>query len=314
MFWGVAVFQTACWVGFTVLVGAYGWHSLRRRRIQTGSWLALGILSMSWLESPYDNTMYAVFHPDFARLPAWGPVGITQGGLPVIAPPGYVVYFLLPAVIAVPIARWAMHRFDWAEPTTLMAVGLTVGMVFDAVIETGHASTLHLWTFARTAPGLTLFPGTLAQVPLTVYLAMGLFMMVVTYLLGRRIGADEPVLERWVAARTAPGAGRLFATAAAYIAVVHLVYLATMVPHVITKLAGMLTLAGPIQPYPEIAPQPAGPQTNGPLGTAILVVWLLGLTVASFVLVRRHDPAPAAGAPTTGTASVRAHRGDGELV
>jgi hypothetical protein len=297
MFWGVAVFQTACFVGFPALVGAYAWQSVRRRRVQAGLWLALGILSMSWLESPYDNTMYAVFHPDFARLPAWGPIGLTQGGLPVIAPPGYVVYFLLPAVIAVPIARWAMRRFGWSEPTALLGVGLAVGMAFDGVIETGQASTLHLWTFARTAPGLTQFPGTVAQVPVTVYLAMGLFMMAVTYLLGRRVGDDEPVLESWVAARTAPGNGRLIATAAAYIGIAHLVYVATMVPHAITKLAGMLTLAGPLQPYPEIAPQPAGPQANGLLGTAILVVWLLGLTVAAFVLVRRSDPGTEPAAP-----------------
>lgn len=313
MFWGVAVFQTACFVGFPALVGTYVWQSVRRRRVQTGLWLALGILSMSWLESPYDNTMYAVFHPDFARLPAWGPIGLTQGGLPVIAPPGYVVYFLLPAVIAVPVARWAMRRFAWPEPTALLGIGLVVGMTFDVVIETGQASTLHLWTFVRTAPGLTLFPGTSAQVPVTVYLAMGLFMMSVTYLLGRRVGVDEPVLESWVAARTAPGAGRLVATAAAYIVVAHLVYVATMVPHAITKLAGMLTLAGPIQPYPEIAPQPAGPQTDGPLGTTILVVWLLGLTVAAFVLVRRYDPVPVPGAPA-GTDDARASRSHGELV
>jgi hypothetical protein len=290
VFWGVVVFETACWVGFPALVGTFAWQSIRRRRVQTGLWLALGILCMSWLESPYDNTMYAVFHPDFHRLPAWGPIGATQGGLPVIAPPGYVVYFLLPAVIAVPIARWAMRRFAWREPYALLGMGLAVGMIWDGVIETGQASMLHLWTFTRTAPGLTVFPGTVAQVPVTVYLAMGLFIMAATYLLGRRVDG-EAVLERWVAVRTRPGARRTVATAVTYIVAAHIVYVATMIPHAITKLAGMLTLAGPLQPYPQIAPQPAGLQTNGPLGAAILVVWLIGLAVGAFVLARRYDPA-----------------------
>jgi hypothetical protein len=52
----------------------------------------------------------------------------------------------------------------------------------------------------------------------------------------------------------------------------------------------MLTLAGPLQPYPQIAPQPAGPQTNGPLGAAVLVVRLVGLGVGAFVPARRYDP------------------------
>jgi hypothetical protein len=260
--------------------------------VHPGLWLAFGIFVMSWLESPYDNVMFAVFHPDFYRLPSWGPIGLTQGGLPVIAPTGYIMYFLLPAAIAVPIARWAVRRYGWREPYALLGIGLLVGVVFDGVIETGQASFLHLWTFARTAPGLTVFPGTAAQVPVTVYLAMGLAMMVATYLLGRRIN-DEPVLDRWVATKVRPGAGRTVAIGVAYIAVAHVVYLATMAPHAITKLAGMLTVAGPAQPYPEIAPQPAGIQANGAVGTLILVVWLVGLAVGAYLLARRYDPAAA---------------------
>ena len=77
------------------------------------------------------------------------------------------MYFLLPAAIAVPIARWAVRRYGWREPYALLGVGLAVGMVFDGVIETSQASFLHLWTFARTTPGLTVFPGTTAEVPVT---------------------------------------------------------------------------------------------------------------------------------------------------
>jgi hypothetical protein len=296
MYWAVAAFQGLCWVSLLALVGTYTWLSLRQHRVHPGLWLALGIFVMSWLESPYDNVMFAVFHPDFYRLPSWGPIGLTQGGLPVIAPTGYIMYFLLPAAIAVPIARWAFRRYGWRESYALLGTGLLVGMVFDGVIETGQASFLHLWTFARTAPGLTVFPGTAAQVPVTVYLAMGLFMMVTTYLLGRRIDG-EPMLDHWVATRVAAGSGRVVAVGFAYVAVAHAVYLATMTPHVITKLAGMLTVAGPAQPYAEIAPQPAGGQANGAVGTLILVVWLAGLGVAAFLLARRYDPAASSDAP-----------------
>jgi hypothetical protein len=298
MYWGVGLFQGLCWVSLLALVGTYTWLSARQHRVHPGLWLALGIFVMSWLESPYDNVMFAVFHPDFYRLPSWPLINLTQGGLPVIAPTGYIMYFLLPAAFAVPIARRAVGRYGWREPYALLGVGLVVGMVFDGVIETSQASFLHLWTFARTTPGLTVFPGTAAQVPVTVYLAMGLFMMVATYLLGRRID-DEPVLERWVATKVRPGAVRTVAVAVAYIVVTHAVYLATMAPHAITKLAGMLTVAGPAQPYPGIAPQPAGIQANGAVGTLILVGWLVGLAVGAFVLARRFDPAAATGRGTT---------------
>jgi hypothetical protein len=55
----------------------------------------------------------------------------------------------------------------------------------------------------------------------------------------------------------------------------------------------MLTVAGPARPYAEIAPQPAGIQANGAVGTLILVVWLVGLAVAAFLLARRFDPGAA---------------------
>jgi hypothetical protein len=304
MYWGVALFQGLCWLSLLALVGTYTWLSVRQHRVHPGLWLALGIFVMSWLESPYDNVMFAVFHPDFYRLPSWPLINLTQGGLPVIAPTGYIMYFLLPAAIAVPIGRWAVRRYRWREPYALLGVGLMVGMVFDAVIETSQASFLHLWTFARTTPGLTVFPGTAAQVPVTVYLAMGLFMMVATYLLGRRID-DEPVLDRWVATKVRPGPARTVAVAVAYVAVTHAVYLATMAPHAITKHAGMLTVAGPEQPYPGIAPQPAGVQANGAVGTLILVVWLVGLAVGAFLLARRFDPAAATGRDAAKDASAQ---------
>ena len=144
MYWGVALFQGLCWVSLLALVGTYTWLSVRQHRVHPGLWLALGIFVMSWLESPYDNVMFAVFHPDFYRLPSWPLINLTQGGLPVIAPTGYIMYFLLPAAIAVPIARWAVRRYGWHEPYALLGVGLVVGLVFDGVIdEVGGAGRVH---------------------------------------------------------------------------------------------------------------------------------------------------------------------------
>jgi hypothetical protein len=121
---------------------------------------------------------------------------------------------------------------------------------------------------------------------------MGLFIMAVTYLLGGTDAAGVPVLEALVARRVGPGSGRTVAKLIAYIVVANGVYALSYVPHVLTKASRMLTQAGVLVPFPgRIAIQPGAdsPQTNGPLGAAILWVWLLGLTALIVVAARRAD-------------------------
>ena len=46
--------------------------------------------------------MYAQFPPAIPRMPAWWPLNVTWGRtLPAAVPPGYIAYFVLPAVLGV---------------------------------------------------------------------------------------------------------------------------------------------------------------------------------------------------------------------
>jgi hypothetical protein len=286
----VSAFEIATLVIFAGIIGYFVWQSVQARQIQTGLWLSLGLFCMSWLEAPSDNVMYVTFHPEFARMPDWGPFGLTQGISPAMTPPGYIAWFMIPTLVAVPFARWVTRRTGWAEPYTLLGAGFAVGFVWQSLVEDVQASTLQLWTFSRTAPGLTLFPGTTGQVPVTVSVSMAIFVMMLAYLYGRRFDG-EAVIEHWVASHTDSDRKRMLATAVAYIAVAHLAFFATILPNIIVKLGGMMTVTGSLQPHGQIPPQPAGPQANGPLGTAILVIGMLAAIVGVILVVRRIERA-----------------------
>src|SRR5262249_61710082 len=119
-----------------VLVGVY--LSMRRRRIHPLLLLCISAISFSWVEAPYDWAVYAQFPPALPRMPSWWPLNMTWGGLPASVPPGYIAYFVLPAVIGVSLARWSITKFQWRAPTTLLIVGLSVGctwaLVFNAFL------------------------------------------------------------------------------------------------------------------------------------------------------------------------------------
>lgn len=282
MFWGVVVFETLCWVVFFSMLGTFTYLSFKRGRVLPGLWLVLGIFAMSWIEAPFDNAMYAQFHPDFHRLPAIGPIAMTQGQLPVIAPPGYIMYFLLPALIAVGIAKLIIKRYNTNRVNTLMTCGLAVGILWDLSIEGLQAQYLHLWTFSRVVPGLAL-SNDMGLLPAYVPLAMAAFIVFATVVVGNTTPDGDSVVDVWAKSKaTSPGA-RLGLQAMAYIVLCNFVYATTYLPHAITKYAGMVTQTGVLVPYPgEIAMQPesGGPQSNGFLGA--IIVW--GLLIGSVAL------------------------------
>jgi hypothetical protein len=291
MFWGVVVFETLCWVVFFSMLGAFTYLSYKRGRILPGLWFVLGIFAMSWIEAPFDNAMYAQFHPDFHRLPAIGPIGMTQGQLPVIAPPGYIMYFLLPALIAVGIAKLIIKRFDTNRVNTLMASGLAVGILWDLSIEGLQAQYLHLWTFSRVVPGFAISDG-MGLLPAYVPLAMAAFIVFATVVVGNTTPEGDSVVDVWAKSKTTSPGARLGLQAVAYIVLCNVVYAATYLPHAITKYAGMLTETGVLVPYPgEIAMQPesGGPQSNGFLGAIILWGLLIGCVAVTWWWARRTD-------------------------
>ena len=291
MFWGVVVFEILCWVVFTAMLGTLAYLSYQRRRVLPGLWFVLGIFAMSWIEAPFDNAMYAQFHPDFHRLPAVGPIGMTQGQLPVIAPPGYVMYFLLPALVGVGIAKLIIKRFNTNRVNTLMVSGLAAGIVWDVTIEGLQAQYLHLWTFSRVVPGLAL-SNDMGLLPAYIPLAMAAFIVFATVVIGNTTPQGDSVVDVWARSKTTSIRARLGLQAVAYIVLCNLVYASTYLPHAITKYAGMLTQTGTLVPYPgEIAMQPesGGPQSNGVLGAIIMWGLLIGSVALTWWWAKRAD-------------------------
>ena len=110
--------------------------------------LCISAISFSWIEAPYDWAVYAQFPPAIPRMPSWWPLNMTWGGLPAAVPPGYIAYFVLPAVIGVSLARWFNSKFQWRAPITLLTVGLVVGslwaFVFNAIVG-ARLGVVPLW-------------------------------------------------------------------------------------------------------------------------------------------------------------------------
>jgi hypothetical protein len=291
MYWGVVVFETLCWLVFFSMLGTFAYLSYQRGRILPGLWFVLGIFAMSWIEAPFDNAMYAQFHPDFHRLPAIGPIGMTQGQLPVIAPPGYIMYFLLPALIAVRVAKRIIKRFGTNRVNTLMSCGLAVGIIWDLSIEGLQAQYLHLWTFSRVVPGFAISNG-MGLLPAYIPLAMAAFIVFAAVVLGNTTPEGDSVVDVWAASKTASPGVRLGVKAIAYIVLCNVVYAATYLPHAVTKYVGMLTQTGVLVPYPgKIAMQPesGAPQSNGALGAIIMWGLLIGCVAVTWWWAKRTD-------------------------
>jgi hypothetical protein len=291
MFWGVVVFETLCWLVFFVMLGTFAYLSVKQGRVLPGLWLVLGIFAMSWIEAPFDNAMYAQFHPDFHRLPPIGPLGMTQGQLPVIAPPGYIMYFLLPALIAVGIAKLIIKRHNTDRVNTLMTCGLAIGILWDLSIEGLQAQYLHLWTFSRVVPGLAL-SNDMGLLPAYVPLAMGAFIVFATVVVGNTTRDGDSAVDVWARSRTTSPGARLGLQAVAYMVLCNVAYATTYLPHAITKYAGMLTQTGALIPYPgEIAMQPesGGPQSNGFLGAIIIWGLLIGSVALTWWCAKKAD-------------------------
>src|SRR5215467_14691484 len=87
--------------------------SFRRRRVHPLLLVCISAISFSWIEAPYDWAVYAQFPPAIPRMPAWWPLNMTWGGLPAAVPPGYIAYFVLPAVMGACIGRWLNSIFRW---------------------------------------------------------------------------------------------------------------------------------------------------------------------------------------------------------
>jgi succinate dehydrogenase/fumarate reductase cytochrome b subunit len=234
-----------------VVIGV--WLSVRRRRLHPLLLVCISAISFSWIEAPYDWAVYAQFPPAIPRMPSWWPLDVTWGGLPASVPPGYIAYFVLPAVIGAWLGRRLSSRFRWRRPVTLLNVGLVVGFAWAFLFNAIIGARLGVFHYGRVISGLALWEGTKHQYPLYDALAMGVQMMVFTYLLGRTDAQGRTVIDMWADARAHTRVQSALLSIVGFVVVGHVVYLAVFAPHLVTKVTGLVD-AGPTEQIFEGVP------------------------------------------------------------
>jgi hypothetical protein len=241
--------------GFTFLaLGMY--RSYRRRRLDPLLLICFSAISISWIEAPYDWAVYAQFPPAIPRMPSWWPLNMTWGGLPAAVPPGYISYFVLPAVIAAFVGRRLSSRFRWRRPVTLLGVGLTVGFLWAFLFNAILGARLGIFYYGRVISGLALWEGTKHQYPLYDALAMGVVAMVFAYVLGRTDSEGRTIIDQWADSRSSGRLQSAVLSVVAFVVLGHAVYGAVFAPHLVTKLAGLVTAGPTEQLFPGVPNQP----------------------------------------------------------
>jgi hypothetical protein len=241
------------YVGGVSFVAVGVFLSIRRGRLHPLLLVCISAISLSWIEAPYDWAMYAQFPPAIPRMPSWWPLNMTWGGLPASVPPGYVAYFALPAVTGAAIGRRLSSRFQWRMPIALLITGLVVGSLWAFAFNAILGARLGVVYYGRVIEGLALWPGTKHQYPLYDSLAMGVQMMVFTYILGRTDSLGRTFIEVWADSKTTSRLRASLLSIAAFVVIGHAVYLSVFAPHLATKLLGLVTV-GPTEPLFEGVP------------------------------------------------------------
>lgn len=241
------------YVGGLTFVAIGAWLSYRRRRLHPLLLVCISAISFSWIEAPYDWAVYAQFPPAIPRMPSWWPLDMTWGGLPASVPPGYIAYFVLPAVIGAFLGRRLSSTFHRRRPITLLTVGLVVGLLWAFLFNAIIGARLGVFYYGRVISGLALWEGTKHQYPLYDALAMGVQMMVFTYLLGRTDPQGRTVIDMWADSNSRSRLQSSLLSIAGFIVVGHVVYLSVFAPHLVTKVSGQVD-AGPTEQLFEGVP------------------------------------------------------------
>lgn len=113
-----------------------------------------------------------------------------------------------------------------------------------------------MFVYGYVIDGLALFQGSRYQYPVYDAVAMGLQMMVFTYLLGRVDREGRNVIEVWSDSRSSSKVGSSLLSVAAVVVVGHLMYGAVFAPHLATKLGGYVTEGPTEQLWPPTENQP----------------------------------------------------------
>lgn len=248
---------TFAYVGGVVFLAVGVYLSIRRGRLHPLLLVSISAISFSWIEAPYDWTMYAQFPPALPRMPSWWPMNMTYGGgLPSSVPLGYIAYFVLPGVIGAALGRRAATRFGWRRPYALLSVGLAVGFVWALLFNAFFGPRLGIFYYGYVIPGLAIFEGSKYQYPIYDAIAMGVQVMVFAYLLGRTDAEGRNVIESWSDRITRTRVQSTLVSIVAVIIVGHAVYGAVFAPHLVTKLGGYVTSGPTEQLFPGVPNQP----------------------------------------------------------
>ncbi|CAA0089264.1 Uncharacterised protein [Mycolicibacterium vanbaalenii] len=248
---------TFAYVGGVLFLAFGVYLSIRRGRLHPLLLVSISAISFSWIEAPYDWAVYAQFAPALPRMPPWWPMNYTWGGgLPSAVPVGYIPYFVLPAVIGAALGRRAVKRFGWRRPQTLLGVGFLVGFCWALLFNGFFGPRLGVFYYGYVIDGLAIFAGSRFQYPIYDAVAMGLQMMVLTYLLGRTDERGRNVIEIWSDRRSSGKVGSSLLSIAVMVVAGHLMYLAVFAPHLATKLGGHVTVGPTEQLFPGIENQP----------------------------------------------------------
>jgi hypothetical protein len=238
--------------GFSfIAIGLY--LSFRLGRLHPLMLGCISAMATSWIEAPYDWAVYAQFPPELSRMPEWWPMNMTWGGLPAAVPPGYVSYFLLPAVISIALARAGSKRFGWRRPLALLSVGFIFGCIWAFFFNAIFGARLGVFYYGYVIEGLALWPGTKHQYPLYDTLAMGVQMMLFTYIIGRTDSQGRTFIDIWADSKTSSFIKSQLLSVAAIVVIGHAVYLGVFAPHLATKLMGLVNV-GPSEQLFEGAP------------------------------------------------------------
>jgi len=245
------------YVGGVAFVALGVFLSYRRRRLHPLLLLCISAISFSWIEAPYDWAVYAQFPPAIPRMPSWWPMNMTWGGLPASVPAGYISYFILPAVLGVFIGRRLSSRFpQWRRPITLLGSGLVVGFLWAFVFNAIIGARLGVFHYGRVIGGLALWEGTKHQYPLYDALAMGVQMMVFTYILGRTDQEGRTLIDVWADSKASSRLQSSFVSIAAVVVIGHVMYLSVFAPHLVTKQLDLVNAGPTEQLFRGMANQP----------------------------------------------------------
>jgi len=159
-------------------------------------------------------------------------------------------------VIGATLGRRLISKFQWRAPVTLLIAGLVVGCLWAFVFNAILGARLGVVYYGRVIEGLALWPGTKHQYPLYDSLAMGVQMMVFTYILGRTDSQGRTLIEVWADSKSKSRLRSSFLSIAAVIVIGHVVYLSVFMPHLVTKVLHLQTVGPTEQLFEGVANQP----------------------------------------------------------